>query len=252
MTSQAPDYLYAFDTIARPALLLAVLGLIWLAARRLAGERRDRLVLAGTLSGVLVAWFALAHYLGRANVYWVPENLSLPTIQFAIAVPIIVLLPLLLRSSGVAKLIDSVPLHWLVGIQAYRSLGAIFLVLWWDGLLPWQFALPAGLGDVATGLGALAVAALLVGKASNALSAAYAWCLCGIADLVIAVSMGALTSPGSLHLLSLDAPNMLITAYPLVMVPSFIVPLSILLHALCIWKIRRVSRTQHRLDAIKV
>jgi len=55
-------------------------------------------------------------------------------------------------------------------------------------------------------------------------SATYAWCLFGIADLVVAITMGAMTSPGRAHLLALDAPNLLMTAYPLVMVPTFAVP----------------------------
>ena len=45
--------------------------------------------------------------------------------------------------------------------------------------------------------------------------------------------MGALTSPGLPHtLLALQAPNLLITSYPLVMVPTFAVPLALMLHGL--------------------
>ena len=51
--------------------------------------------------------------------------------------------------------------------------------------------------------------------------------------LVVAVTMGALTSPGLPHtLLALQAPNLLITSYPLVMVPTFAVPLALMLHGL--------------------
>ena len=244
MDPTIPDYLYSFEVLARFGVLFSVLGLIWLAVGRMPGDRQARLALGGTLSAVLLIWFAAASYLGAQNSYWTPENLTVPTVQFGILVPIVLLLPLLLRSASVTRLIDAMPLSWLVGIQAYRSLGVIFLLLWWDGHLPWQFALPAGIGDVATGIAALFVAALLAKKAAYALSAAYAWCLFGIVDLVVAVSMGTLTSPGRLHLLSLEAPNLLITAYPLVMIPTFAVPLSIILHGLCLWKIRRLAGTQ--------
>ena len=50
--------------------------------------------------------------------------------------------------------------------------------------------------------------------------------------------MGALTSPGIANLLSRDAPNLLVTAYPLVMIPTFAVPLSIILHGVCLWKLQ--------------
>ncbi|MHA1546073.1 MAG: hypothetical protein ACTSUY_06580 [Alphaproteobacteria bacterium] len=40
-------------------------------------------------------------------------------------------------------------------------------------------------------------------------------------------------------MLAFDAPNLLTTAYPLAMIPVYVVPVSIILHALRLWKIRR-------------
>ena len=127
--------------------------------------------------------------------------------------------------------------------------GGIFLVLWADGRLPWQFALPAGIGDVVTGCSAIVVAALLAQKSPRALRAAYGWCLFGITDLVMAVTMGGMTSPGRAHLLALDAPNLLISSYPLVMVPTFAVPLALILHGLVLWRLRRKTGSRSRLAA---
>src|SRR6185312_3662325 len=78
---------------------------------------------------------------------------------------------------------------------------------------------------------------------------AYGWCLFGIADLVVAVTMGALTSPGRAHLLAFDAPNLLISSYPLVMVPTFAVPLALMLHGLVFWRLRRKGAPTGRLAA---
>ena len=66
-----------------------------------------------------------------------------------------------------------------------------------------------------------------------------AWNLLGIADLVMAVSLGFLSSPGILQILSLGEPNVMISAYPLVMIPVFAVPLSILLHVCSLTKLSR-------------
>jgi hypothetical protein len=52
----------------------------------------------------------------------------------------------------------------------------------------------------------------------------------GIADLVIAVTMGFLTSPSPLQLASFDRPSVLIAIFPLSLIPVYMVPLSILLH----------------------
>jgi hypothetical protein len=144
-------------------------------------------------------------------------------------------------------LVSAIPLHWLVAAQVYRVAGGIFLVLWADGRLPWQFALPAGIGDVATGGVAVIVAARLAQNAIGPRRAAYAWCLFGIADLVVAISMGAMTSPGRAHLLALETPNLLISSYPLVMVPTFAVPLALMLHGLVLWRLRRGAVSTARL-----
>jgi hypothetical protein len=50
-------------------------------------------------------------------------------------------------------------------------------------------------------------------------------------DLAVAATTGFLSSPSPLQLLSLQAPNERISAFPLVMVPVFAVPLAVLLHA---------------------
>jgi hypothetical protein len=65
------------------------------------------------------------------------------------------------------------------------------------------------------------------------------WELFGIADLVVAITMGAMTSPGPAHLLAFETPNLLISSYPLVMVPAFAVPLALMLHGLVLWRLRR-------------
>ena len=48
-------------------------------------------------------------------------------------------------------MIAAVPQQWIVGVQLYRALGAIFLILYAAGKLPGLFAWPAGIGDIAIG-----------------------------------------------------------------------------------------------------
>src|SRR5262249_34969971 len=71
--------------------------------------------------------------------------------------------------------------------------------------------------------------------------------LFGIADLVVAITMGAMTSPGRAHLLAFEAPNLLMSSYPLVMVPTFAVPLALMLHGLVLWRLRRGAASAERL-----
>jgi hypothetical protein len=238
MTPQVPEYLVTFETALRPLVVAFGLGLIWMGAARMEGSAQSRYGTAGALSVVLIAWLAIAQYLGSANTYFAIGENAVPTVLFGLLIPLMIAAAGVRLSQRIASLVSAIPLPWIVAAQVYRVGGGIFLVLWADGRLPWQFALPAGIGDVTTGCFAVVVAALLARKSPRALTAAYGWCLFGIADLVVAVMMGGMTSPGRLHILALDAPNLLISSYPLVMVPTFAVPLALMLHGLVLWQLR--------------
>jgi hypothetical protein len=195
----------------------------------------------------LIVWLAIAQYLGSANTYFATTETAVPTVLFGLLIPLIAAAMGLWLSGSIASLVSAIPLPWIVAAQVYRIGGGIFLVLWADGRLPWQFALPAGIGDVTTGCFAVVVATMLARKALDARRAAYAWCLFGIADLVVAITMGAMTSPGRPHLFAFEAPNLLISSYPLVMVPTFAVPLALMLHGLVLWRLRRETASTGRL-----
>ena len=252
MTPQIPGYLLSFESIVRLLVTIIALGLIWLGAARMPASAKSRYATAGVLSAMLIGWVAVAQHLGAANTYFATADTAeagVPTILFGLLIPLAVAAIALWRSESIARLVSAIPLHWLVAAQVYRVAGGIFLVLWADGRLPWQFALPAGIGDVATGSLAVVVAALLAQNAIGAHRATYAWCLFGIADLVVAITMGAMTSPGRAHLLAFEAPNLLISSYPLVMVPTFAVPLALMLHGLVLWRLRRGAASSERLAA---
>src|SRR5262249_4769371 len=121
----------------------------------------------------------------------------------------------------------------------YRVLGGTFVVLWTYGAIPGEFALPAGIGDVLVGLLALPAALYLASGAPHGRAVAVAWDFLGIADLGPAITLGSLTSPWPLHLLSLEHPNVVTFSYPTVMTPAFAVPLSLILHGLSLWQLGR-------------
>jgi hypothetical protein len=238
MTPQIPGYLVAFESTLRPLVAVIALGLVWMGAVRMQAPAWSRYMTAGVLSVALIAWAVVAQYLGSKNAYFAATETAVPTVLFGLLIPLGAAAVGLWRSGSVASLVSAIPLPWLVAAQIYRVGGGIFLMLWADGRLPWQFALPAGIGDVTTGVVAVVVAILLAQKAPDARRAAYTWSFFGIADLVVAITLGALTSPGWPHLLAFDAPNLLITSYPLVMVPTFAVPLALMLHGLVLWRLQ--------------
>jgi hypothetical protein len=164
------------------------------------------------------------------------------SIPLAIIVPLVVGLILLTRSKSIAAVIDAIPASWLVGVQVYRIGGGVFVGHWILGNVPGEFALPAGLGDVLVGILAVPAAYWLSTGSDGARRAAYAWNLLGIADLIDAIVLGVLTGPGRLQMLALGHPNLQGGMYPLVMIPAFGVPLSLILHGLSMWQLRRRSQ----------
>lgn len=249
MTPQIPEYLLVFESVMRPFVVAATLGVIWTGALRMEGRAPSRYLTAAALSVILLGWLAIARYVGSANMYFAANDTAVPTLLVGLTIPLAVAAAGLWLSPAIARLVSAIPLRWLVAAQIFRIEGGIFLVLWADGRLPWQFALPAGIGDMTTAVLAAVVATRLARNAAGARGAVYAWCLFGIADLVVAIAMGAMTSPGRPHMLALDAPNLLITSYPLVMIPSFAVPLALMLHGLVLWRLRREPAPNSRLAA---
>jgi hypothetical protein len=243
VTPQIPGYLLSFESTVRPVITIIALSLIWLGAARMPASAKSRYATAGVLSAVLIAWLAVAQYLGETAT----TGTTLPIVLSGLLLPPTVAAIGLWQSETIARLVAAIPLHWLVAAQVYRVAGGIVLVLWADGRMPWQFALPAGIGDITTGIVAVIVAAQLARNATGAHRVTYAWCLFGIADIVVATIMGAMTSPAAAHLLALEAPNVLIASYPLVMHPFYGVPLALMLHGLVLWRLRRGAAATGRL-----
>jgi hypothetical protein len=148
------------------------------------------------------------------------------------------------RAGWASRLIDLVLQSWIVGVQAYRAFGVIFLILLARGELPARFAWPAGAGDVIVGLTEPLVAMAFAHGAPNREGLVVASNVFGLLDLVVAVSTGFLTSPSPIQILSLSAPNQLISAFPLVMAPVFAVPISVLLHIVSLMKLSRERRPE--------
>jgi len=192
----------------------------------------------------LLLWMVVVWRIALAGLF-VPGR-GVPGIPLAVLLPLLVGLPLLLRSATLAAVLDAVEPSWLVGFQVYRVLGAVFLVRWASGALPGAFALPAGIGDVLVGILALPVALWLRSGASGGSTAAAVWNVLGIADLAVALTLGFLSSPTPFQIIALDHPNRNIATYPLVMIPTFAVPLSILLHALSLRQVARHRRSGDR------
>jgi len=160
----------------------------------------------------------------------------------AIFLPVIIGAPLLLLSKRVGQVLDAMPSTWLVALQVYRVCGSVFLAAGLRGVLPGVFAVPAGIGDVLTGLFAVPVAVAVATGTAQGRRAALTWNIFGLADFVVAITLGMITSPGPFQLIVPDVPSIGDSGYATVLTPAFVVPSSILLHALSMRQLIRASR----------
>ena len=148
------------------------------------------------------------------------------------------------RSVALRRVIAAAPLPALIGVQFYRSIGAVFVVLLAQGQLPAHFALPAGWGDVAIGLTAPLVALALARAVPGGRTLAISWNVLGLLDLVVAVGMGTgFLAPVLAPDLGARVPAAAaMGVFPMILVPTFAVPVSVLLHVLALGGLLRKVR----------
>lgn len=182
-----------------------------------------------------VAWTAAINGAFRAGAS------SLPLLPAAILLPVIVGAPVLLSSKRIGQLLDAMPATWLIALQLYRVFGSQWLAYWLRGLLPGLWALPAGTGDVLTGLFAVPAAIALASGTAEGRRAAILWNVFGLADFAVAITLGLIMSSGPFQLIIPQGPSMAVDSFPNVLTPAFVVPSSILFHALSLRQLFRRS-----------
>ena len=110
--------------------------------------------------------------------------------------------------------------------HSFRAAGIVFVIAMLLGKLPALFAVPAGFGDIAVGITTLWVARK-VREGSQAKPLIW-FTLLGIADLVSALTLGALT--GFLQIVHVNPAATLNADLPLAIIPTVGVPLLLAMH----------------------
>lgn len=223
-------------------LVLSVAGIVIYGSTAPIKNRSTRMISIWIISALLVFWVGQALILGRIGFFQVDQTtMPPPAVAIAAVLPILVGLALFYLWDTFRRIIFSIPLHWMIGIQFLRVTGGSFLILYSLGLLPGTFGLPSGIGDTVTGTLAIPVAYLYFKRKSWSHKVATAWNYLGLAELLMLVPLGILTSPTSFQLLALDNPNYLTTNWPVVLAPIFHVPIGILMHFYTIAMLRRAQ-----------
>jgi hypothetical protein len=233
--------------IARPVVVASILLGVWRTLGRTNVSARARVAAWWWTAVPLAAWLATVWVLAVRGAFASLSNGS--AIAQVAFVPLVILilgaaLFAAARSVVLTAALDAAPLSWPVGIQVYRVLGLVFLLAWSRGFLPGYFALPAGIGDALVGVLAIPLALGLRSDTPLDRRLALGWNILGIVDLVNAVGMGVTSAVVQLQAApsSGSAPAVSpLLLYPLVLVPTFGVPLALILHSLSIRQLESQS-----------
>jgi hypothetical protein len=148
----------------------------------------------------------------------------------------LLILAITMKASGYSKQVkyDKIT-ALLVAVQTYRTVGVVFLLGLTQGIFEPAFAIPAGVGDILVGVTAIPIAIFLWRGYNWSKSAVVIWSVLGITDLVYAVTLGTIIYP--------DFTTSPFGTFPWILVPTVAVPISIALHGIILYRIRKLKPT---------
>lgn len=224
---EVPTYVIVIEVATNVAVVLAAVVVL----RNAQGRAAGRAGVPEAVGVTLFTWLAATAALAIAGVYRPTSGTAIPTLPIAVMIGLGVAWVAATTIPSLRALIDQPATQQsLVALQAWRIVGVLFLVLLSRGQLPPLFAWPAGLGDIATGLAAPFVAGRFRKPAGR--SSAVIWNVFGLLDLVVAIGLGATTNLGPIEIFHTNPSSAVMTAFPMALVPTFLVPLSMALHLL--------------------
>jgi hypothetical protein len=186
---------------------------------------------------VLALWFFVAVGLGLSGALGGSGGPPIG-LAAAVAIPVLAFAVDAWLGAPLFRAVLDLPLATVIAVQMYRIGGVFFLIAWAQGALPGGFALPAGLGDVATGLLAPFVASAVSRRTPNHRFWATAWNVVGITDLVSALFLGVTHSGSPLGLFATHPTTDSLALYPFSLIPTFLVPIAAILHAVALRRLR--------------
>ena len=185
---------------------------------------------------VPAVWFAAAIVVSASGILYDPPRPLLPVLIWA---PVLAFLVGFTSSHRLRQLVLSLDLRWLISFHLVRvPIGVLFLLMEAAGRLPAEFAIKTGVGDIAVGFTTVLAIACVPLLSTLRKRTVLVWNTLGLADIlmVFVVAQQQLFLSGN--------PNALVelTRFPLLIVPTFVVPMILITHFLVFAKLWR-SRT---------
>jgi hypothetical protein len=214
------DIISTIEMMASVAIVTAVLA--FTLSKSFAGRVRAVIVLA--------IWLAAVVVLGATGALGNEHRLGAPGLGLVVLLPVLALGIAFLRLPAARTALAAIPLWVLIGTNGLRVLGFTFLVLYTAHRLPAPFAPIAGWGDIVVGALAVPVAWMAARQGMRARWAILSWNVVGTMDLITAIGLGTISSPGPIQLLTQSPGSALMATLPWILIPCFLVPAFQALH----------------------
>lgn len=179
-------------------------------------------------TGLILIWFLFSLTASALHIFRTGPARPPLFVGLAVLVPIGIFAIWSAASQSFRRFLLSLNPRTLTFVQAWRIEGFVFLVLYTYGILPGVFALPAGWGDIVIGVTAPFVAMKLADPSHR--KTFIFWQMLGVLDLVTAMALGTTASRINPLGISTGANAVL----PLSLIPTFGVPLFMILHFISI------------------
>jgi hypothetical protein len=205
------------------------------------------------LAAAVGVFIGLSVALGASGEYSDAGRRVFPMIGAMFAVPLVATGTAALLLPRVRTALLALPLPLLIGLNLPRIFGGFFLLLAADGRLGGPFPHYAGWGDVLTGVLALPVALLAATAATDGRQwIVGAWNAFGVLDLVVAVTLGVVSSPGSpLQVVDAGVGSAAVQHLPWALIPTVLVPAWLIVHGVIFAQLRtRAVATGARISVI--
>ena len=174
-------------------------------------------------------WLGTAFFAGQQLFLQRLPPFGIPAVVLGLSA---LLLLAYFRLTAVRAWVDALDLRTIVFFHVTRFVGIYFIVLYQRGLLPYDFAVPGGIGDIIVATLALVVVFAPLADASRE-RAIRIWNVVGLVDIALVVLTAArlnLANPLQMRAM---------TYLPLSLLPTFLVPLIIATHVIIYARLTR-------------
>lgn len=228
-----PEFILKFSMI--PIIFIIQLLAIRYAARY--ADKQSVIKVTGWITillFILVIWGGISTWLALDGVYMSNEFLeAYPTFWLPFIPVVLVIVPLIFlvgARDAVRKLIDAMPISWIVGIHALRILAIGTIIKAWRGEFSMSFATWIGIPDLLFGLSAVVMIWLALKDRVNTMGLMI-WNMLGVFVILPgAPIIGQMGLPGVFHSID-ETPSMVtLLEFPMVLAPSLVVPLFVMMN----------------------